>query len=726
MNDFSKAVTTLSPEQLELLLRKLDQLQPPAATTFAIQPKARNANDELPLSFTQEGMWFSDQLGAGTSSLTISSAVRLFGSLHYEALEKSLNALISRHESLRTTFVSTEGRPAQRITEHLTIPIQLHDVRQKPEEQREALVQQLMVSGAQQPFDLARGPLIRADLYQLQTQEHIFTLTLHHILADGWSFHVLVRELVTLYIAYQQGLPSPLPPLSLQYADYAGWQRDRLQGELFAAHLTYWQQQLAGAPALLTLPTDRPRPAQQSHRGAKVSILLPAETSQALKQSAQREGLTPFMLLLTSWAVLLGRLSGQEDVVIGSPIAGRPYSELEALIGVFVNTLLFRVDLSGEPTVRQLFERVRQVTLGAYEHQEFPFEKLVEQIAPARDGSHQALFQTMLILQNIPSQPLNGAGLIWQPVQVDNQTAKYDLEMSLTETEAGHFAGYLEYNTDLFAARTVQHWLTLWQRLLNGMLADLAQPVSHLPLLSPEEEQALLEQGQPFSSLPEALQQALLDQQPEAENMRFLVLDSHGQCCPPGVVGELYLENSAHRRRRTGALARYRADGQPVYVGQVEEQVALHGFSLNLYEIARVIETLPTIAHCALCLRTSEAGSPLLVAYLQAAKSQQPVPTTHLRTALKDLLPNYQLPAQVVWLDHIPQTREGHPDRDALLALPLETIPSTAPTERPSTMIEETLVAIWQEVLQVEQVGLTENFFELGGHSLLATQVVAR
>ncbi|HEY4383256.1 MAG TPA: condensation domain-containing protein, partial [Ktedonobacteraceae bacterium] len=404
---------------------------------------------ELSLSFAQERLWFLDQISSHDTSYNIPVAFRLSGLLHVDKLERSLTLITQRHEVLRTIFSLTQdGRPAQIILPALPVSIPLIDLRGS-QQMKHDLVQRLIRQEIARPFDLTCGPLLRVFLFRADKQEHVLLCTMHHIVTDGWSMGVLMRELSACYQACLEGTSPRLPDLPFHYADYAYWQRTWLQKEVLQSQLTYWRQQLAGAPAVLNLPLDHPRPAVQTFAGAQQDMLLPAVLLQELKALSQREGVTLFMTLLAAFQVLLLRYTGQDDLVVGTPIANRTRQELEGLIGFFVNTLVLRTDLSGHPTFEQVLQRVREVCLGAYAHQDIPFEKVVEELEPERDLSHSALFQVMLILQNTPREQGELAGVRLTPLAIESITSKFDLTLTLIEMEAGLQCS-LEYSTELF------------------------------------------------------------------------------------------------------------------------------------------------------------------------------------------------------------------------------------------------------------------------------------
>ena len=365
----------------------------------------------LPLSHAQERLWLLEQLETTGAAYNIPGVVGLSGVLDVSALERAFAALVDRHEALRTRFVVVDGSPCQVIERSSSFALTLEDMSGLPQSERAAAVRGRVGSVAAAPFDLERGPLLRAHLMRLSGEEHVAAVVLHHIVSDGWSVGVLIRELGALYAAFVAGTPSPLPALAVQYADYAIWQRAWLQGQVLAAQVAYWKDQLAGALAALDLPTDRVRPAVQSFKGAAHGFSLSAELTQALDGLAREAGATLFMVLLAAFQVVLGRWSGQQEVVVGTPIAGRTHRAIEGLIGFFVNTLALRTDLSGDPSFRELVGRVKETALGAYAHQELPFEKLVEELQPVRDLSRQPIFQVLFALQNVPQERLQLPGL---------------------------------------------------------------------------------------------------------------------------------------------------------------------------------------------------------------------------------------------------------------------------------------------------------------------------
>ncbi len=467
----------LQSDKLELLDYLLAEAEITSQTTIA----SRTSSDNLPLSFAQQRLWFLNQLEPSSPFYNISAALRLKGVLNIPALENSFNEIIRRHEVLRTVFTVVDGQPIQVVTPCQRLTIKLIDLTALPTVEREIEAQKLTVQEVGQPFNLGSGLLVRSTLLCLSETEHIMVFAMHHIVSDGWSIDVLVQEVATLYECYCNHKPSPLPELTIQYADYAIWQRQYLQGEVLEHQLNYWKQQLGSNLPVLELPTDRSRSHSQSFRGASQSFHLSQELVVALKSLSQQESCTLFMTFLAAFQVLLSRYAGTGDIVIGTPIANRDRTEIENLIGFFVNTLVLRTDLSDNPSFRELLKRVRETTLGAYEHQDLPFDILVEALNPQRDLSHTTLFQVMFVWQNTSLSQVELSGLTWQGVETNSKTAKFDLTLLMEETELG-LRGALEYNTDLFDGTTISRMVEHLQIVLEGIVANPSGRVAQIPL----------------------------------------------------------------------------------------------------------------------------------------------------------------------------------------------------------------------------------------------------
>lgn len=466
----------------------------------ALVPVSRSGN--LPLSFAQQRLWFLDQLIPNNPFYNIPLALHLTGSLNLSALEQTFNEIGRRHEALRTTFVIQSGQPVQVINPTLTITLPVIDLRQLPQAEREIQARRLTTQEAQRPFNLSTDSLLRVKLLRLDETQYILLLTMHHIVSDGWSLGVLIQEIAALYTAFASNQPSPLPKLTIQYADFAYWQRQWLQGEVLEKQLSYWQKQLDSI-SMLNLPTDRPRLPVQTFQGARQPLQLSKSLSEALLALGQQEGVTLFIILLAAFKVLLYRYTQQEDITIGSPIANRNRSEIEGLIGFFVNSLVLRTHLSGNPTFRELLNQVKEVALGAYAHQDLPFEKLVEELHPERNLNQNPLFQVVFALQNAPMSALELPGLTLNTLPFETETTRFDLEFHLWEpnTQNGLWldnsegiSGFVIYSTDLFDDATITRMLGHFQTLLEGIVANPEQRIAQLPLLSASELNKLLVQ----------------------------------------------------------------------------------------------------------------------------------------------------------------------------------------------------------------------------------------
>ncbi len=447
--------------------------------------------EDLPLSFAQQRLWFLDRLEPGCHAYNMPGAVRISGLLDQAALEKSLEEIVRRHETLRTTFPLRGGEPVQVVAAPAPLNLPVTDLRELPLGEREAQLDEILTREAHEPFDLARGPLLRVKLVRQADDEHVLLVTMHHIVSDGWSLDLFLKELATLYQAYREGAESPLPQLPVQYADFASWQRNWLQDEKLGSLLGYWVKQLEGAPPLLELPNDHQRPASRSYNGAKHSVMLPQSLTDELKRLSREQGVTLFMVLAAAFKVVLYRYSGQPDIVIGTPSANRNQAEIEELIGFFVNTLVLRTDFSGSPTFRALLGKIRETVIDACTHQDLPFEKLVEELQPERDASRTPLFQVMLVQQKQLMAELEFAGVCFRPLEVDTTTAKFDLTLNFTEADH-ELRLTLEYSTDLFEAATATRMLGHLQTLLESAVANPEQHISELPLLTNDEQQQLL------------------------------------------------------------------------------------------------------------------------------------------------------------------------------------------------------------------------------------------
>ncbi|NCS48327.1 MAG: AMP-binding protein, partial [Microcystis aeruginosa BK11-02] len=463
---------------------------PTNTVDLEIIPVSRD--QDLPLSFAQQRLWFLQQLSPDSHSYNLLEALRLEGNLNLLALEQSLSELIRRHEILRTTFPMVEGQPIQRIAPPSPVSLPLEDLQGLSKNEQTEHLQEIAIAFSLKPFNLAKESLVQFKLIKLGSQEYVLLLKMHHIIYDGWSLSIFFDELSQLYAAFVQGLPSPLAKLSIQYADFAVWQRQWLTGEVLERQLNYWQKQLQDAPTILELPTDYPRPPIPSFRGDGQVFRLNQDLTQRLKRLSQESGATLFMTLLAAFFVLISRYSGQLDVLVGSPIANRNSSAIEKLMGFFANTLALRGDMSGNPSFLELLERVKQTTLSAYAHQDLPFEMLVEKLQLNRDLSHNPLIQVMFSLQNTPQSEASLSGLKMEslPLSVELK-ARFDLEVNFWEV-ADRLEAVWCYSTDLFAARTIKQMGQHFQNLLTAIAVNPKTGIFELPMLSDEERYQLL------------------------------------------------------------------------------------------------------------------------------------------------------------------------------------------------------------------------------------------
>lgn len=541
MSDIQSQLAKLSPEQrrlLELLAHKQAAQAASAAIVLDTHPAQsgsiplRTTSGPAPLSFGQERLWLLDQFQPGSAFYNMPLVMQLDGPLDTHALERSLNEILRRHEILRTTFtqgvLGSDSQPAQVVAPELHLTLARSTVEDLPAAEREAAALERVIAEAQRPFDLAHGPLVRGLLVRRDEQTHMLTITLHHIVFDGWSMGIMLREIVALYPAFVADAPVPLPALPIQYADYATWQRQRLApgapGGLLEQQLAYWKQELGGKVGALDLPTDRQRASIPSFtaNGAKMPLHISRPLADALIDLSKQEGGTLFMTLLAAFQALLHRYSGQQSILVGSPIANRNQDELEGMIGFFNNMLVLHGDLAGDPTFRELVGRVRATTLRAYDHQELPFERLVAEFQPSQNMSRSPLFQVMFALQNAPRPAVKQAGLTLQAINVDLGVARFDLSLSIRESEQGLDAMLL-YNTDLFDAATISRMLEHYHTLLQSVVADPDRRISALPILAEAERQQLLAWS---------------------NDAQIYVLDSNLQLTPIGVPGDVYISDA--------------------------------------------------------------------------------------------------------------------------------------------------------------------------------------
>jgi natural product biosynthesis luciferase-like monooxygenase protein len=565
----------------------------------------------IPASSGQRRLWFLEQMEPGSPLYNIPYLIRLSGPLNQRALDRALATIVERHEALRTNFIAVGSEPTQVIKTSWSLDLPLTDLASLPESAREEELRRLTVEEAKKSFDLARDLMLRVRLYRLSATEHALMLVMHHIASDGWSMAILYRELGACYEAYATGKTPELPELPIQYADFAEWQRDYLQGETLQRLVDYWKKQIAGAPALLELPTDFARPPLQSHRGECVALNLPPELVTKLKKTSAEQRVTFFMTLLAGFKVVLHRYTSQSDIVVGSPVAGRDVAETEGLVGFFINTVLMRTDLSGDPTVKELLARVRDMSLAAFEHREMPYERLVEELQPQRNLSYDPICQVYFALQNMPTAPLKLSGLKLSIAPVYTGTAKSDLTVWAIEQSDGALEVTAEYAVDLFKGATIQRFLEHFKTVLEGMVANPNERVSRLPLLSRAESQrVLVEWNATHAEYPreKCLHELFAEQVARTPNATALVFDEQ----------ELTYAELDERAEQLAAQLRRHNVGPDVLVGIcVERSLEMMIGLLGIHKAGAAYVPLdPTYPKERIAFMLQDSQAPVLVTQL--------------------------------------------------------------------------------------------------------------
>jgi aspartate racemase len=495
MNNLAERLTALSTQQRALLEKRLLSR---TANSMQLQTIPRRVKDgDCPLSIDQERLWFISQLEPESPAYNLTTAFRIGGNLHAPVLDRSFNEVIRRHEILRTTFPAKDGLPYQRVAPDLLITIPRVDLRNLSEVRREEALSQIIREQSYQPFDLTEGPLLRCTLVEFGETDYAIITTLHHIITDWWSFDLLWSELTAIYQAFSKSNPSPLPGLPIQFSDFAVWQRRQLQGEGLESRLSYWRKQLAGADFILDLPSDRPRPAIQTYHGKRQYLKPPQYLWDGLKTICQKEKASLYMALLATFYTLLYRYTGREDIIVGSPYANRNMFETEKLIGYFLNTLVLRADLSGDPTFRELLCQVREVTLGAYNNNDVPLVKLIQQFQPDRDLSRNPLFQVSYVFTNSWGSVFERSDLTFSSIEIDSGLARFDLTLAIRNGEVNPLLIF-EYNTDLFDDSAISRMMSNFQTLLEGVVANADQRLNDLPLFTDVELRPRASQTPPW------------------------------------------------------------------------------------------------------------------------------------------------------------------------------------------------------------------------------------
>ncbi|HEY6804790.1 MAG TPA: amino acid adenylation domain-containing protein [Pyrinomonadaceae bacterium] len=701
----------------------------------------RQNKDHPPLSFAQHRLWFLGHVQPNSNLYHIPAVARMHGRLNVTALEQSFNDVIRRHDALRTGFELIAGQPVQVIAAELD-PLRLPvvDLSSLPDGPREAEVRRLVQADATMTFDLEVAPLLRLTLLREGELENRLVITMHHVISDGWSVGILVRELSELYSGYVKGERVELPELRVQYADYSEWQRNWLQGEVLEEQLGYWRKHLSGALPELQLPLDHARVGEGKKRGGRRRIELNAELSSALEELGRRRGATLFMVLQAGLTALLHRYSGQEEIVTGTVIANRNRMETEGVIGFFVNALALRVNCEGEPRYVELLERVKEVLLGAYAHQDIPYEKVVQELGVVGELNRNPLFEVLFVLQNGADEEVDMAGLAVAVEEVETETAKFDLNVTL-QKEGKKLGGYFEYNAELFEEATIARMVGHYEVLLQSIVRNEEERIGELELLTTAElDQLLSATGPSFLRLCNFSAPAINSELTGTET-RAYVLDSHLQLLPIGITGELYVgetgiprgyvadpsktaeefvadpfDGPGARLFKTGLSARYHSGGI-VVTGRLARLVNLRGVKIDLDEVEKTLVQHPEILRAGAVLRSDEFGEERLVAYFEAQPGQTVSPED-LLASLAGELPSYMLPYAVVELSELPLTPDGNVDHQRL---PTTFVAPGRPDVLfvgPRTPTEEAVSEIWKEVLQRSDFGIYEKFFDLGGDSL--------
>ncbi len=717
---------------IALLAAALDEAEEKGGRANAPMLTPRPPNIVPPLSFSQERLWFLHQMVPGNPFYNIPTAARLNGLLSLMELERSLAEVVSRHENLRTTFEVVEGHPIQTIHATFKPNLPVVDLSGLPDMERENLAADLIPREYGRIFDLGVPPLFRVLLLRTGECAHLWVLTLHHIIADGQSVQVLQAELDAIYQAFLQEEGSPLAQLPIQYADYAWWQRQWLSGPFLDEMLSFWKQQLQGVPTTL-LPLDRARPEIASFKGGGLQSALPGDLTTRLRDLARREGLTLFMVLTAAFKAMLHHYHGQEDLVVGTPVANRDHPELEGLVGFFLNMLPLRTRLDGNPPFLELARRVRRVCLDAFSHQDLAFEKLVDMLKPGRDYSAHPIFQIAFQIETRSDPGPESSpdrGLQLGALDFDPGTTRYDLEVHIRETANQLRVGWV-YSGDLFQRETIERMARCYRTLLARVAAHPEIRLDELRLLSGTDAK---EATKPASRLVGAFD---LPGEYQGERARYWVLGPYGRPAPPGIAGEIAVEyppNAVHaaalsaptsqncrpfdgarpgaRIFRTGAIGRAREDGVH-YLGQGDDLMMLRGVPTSLKQLERRLNGLPGVDTCALVRMPGQSGREPICAFVVPTEEKSAKPEAFLHT-LGEQYPGQAPPDRLVILDSLPRDEQGRVDREKLR----ERQELRTSGSAPESDMERTLIALWREALDVEEVSVHDNFFEMGGSSL--------
>lgn len=689
---------------------------------------------KLPLSFAQQRFWFLQQFEPDSTANNMPVVVRFQGAIDLEILHQSLKAVMDRQEVFRSRFPLVEGEPVVVIEDAIAVDVPVEDIRHVPAAEREAEAHRLATLEARRPFDLMNGPVVRIKLFQVQDDEYLLIWNMHSIVCDGASSDVFYQDFTAIYTALATGQPLTLPDLPIQYVDYAHWQRQWLQGEVLDNQLAYWKELLAGDLPVLPLPYDQlSPPGMQTYRSDRCARMLSPQLNQQLQQLSQKLGGTLFMTLMTTFEIMLYRYGHPDEMVLSFASAGRAQVETERLMGFFSNTLMMRTDLRGNPTFRELLERVKADSLKTFSNQDLPFERLIQELPPEREIPSRSPHLQVKFALNPPWT--QGRGMA--PVELPGLTitslfgyiyhgmTKYDILMVMREQEEG-LGMVFGYNTHIFESQTVEAMMDYMETLLEEIVANPDARILEIPMLPTTEQDWQLSQKVP--NLPG-----------QATPTTPYILDRYHQLLPRGATGTLYVEGAIASRPtiphphsdapnaqlyNTGELARYRADGTLQRLGHPEDQVYIRGFRLEIEKLVATLTAMPAIAQCAVVPQKDSKHEQRLIAYVVCTDAIAPQPQQWL-AHLKEQLSEYLIPAAFVVLPSLPMSTDGRVDRAALPAPQESDFAALTQYVAPKDDLEHQLAAIWQSVLQCEQVGTQDDFFELGGHSLLAARLLA-
>lgn len=707
----------------------------------------------FPMSFAQQRLWLFQQMQPDSTAYNITGALRLTGALDIAALEHSLQKIVQRHEILRTTFCQVQGEPSQWVHPDTTLILEQQELAEADLNEQLQTCREIAARLAANVFDLETGPLIKLQLLSLSKGEYVLLSVVHHIISDGWSMGVFVDELMKLYVSGQPGQSAvSLPELEIQYGDYALWQREWFTGDIRARQMDYWQKQLTDMPPLITLPTDYPRPPVQRFQGATTTLQLSAQTTAALKTLANQENATLNMVLFTVYLLLLHRYSQEQDLVVGTPVANRNQQELEPLIGFFVNTLVLRVGIEPQLSFRTLLQHVKETALAAFEHQDCPFEQLVEQLKPERSLSYSPLIQALFTYQNAPEQVFKLPDVSISHLQLHRDNAQFDLALMASEN-ANDISLEFSFNTDLFRPETIEAMAHHFINCCQAVSVNPGLKPGAIPLIEPCDYHTVLaawNQGQTLEMIEHGIKKIpaeAIDLANVIDYAQLYVVDEALNPLPFGLPGELcvggldeaclieggygaecFLPDSFAKKAgvhlyRTGERVKFTQKQGFEFFSRSDQPTHENRFRIDLGEMESVLCSHDAVKQAVLIAGADDKQNSVLIAYIVGRNINSKL--TGLRDYLAERLPQYILPDKWVVVDELPLTLNGEIDRLALQGNSDEGDQYLL-LKAPENEIEEKLLRIWQQVLLLTEIGTEQNFFDLGGHSLNAMQIVSR